>query len=318
MNTAGYEALRNSAAWIDLSGRGKIRVTGEDRARLLHAMTTNHVQQLVPGEGVYAFFLNAQGRIQADVNLFALKDQLLLDTEPEVKQKVYEHLDKFIIADDAYLADVTDDLATINIEGPGAQDVLNELGAQAPATEHGIAIWGNALVAAVTSTGSPGYSIFIPVSEKADLLVSLEKLEIPEADREAAEAVRLENGRPRYGTDFTDANIPQETQQMHALHFSKGCYLGQEIVERVRSRGHVNRVLVPLEIEAPEDVMTGKIEAGGKEVGTITSTAFSPSLNKVVAMGIVRAEALLAKDLTAAGYPALVKPSALPATTSKS
>src|SRR5579864_3455258 len=93
----GYDALRTRAAWLDLSGRGKIRMTGEDRARLLHAMTTNHIQQLTPGTGCYAYFLSAQGRILSDVNVLCREDHLLLDTEPETGAKVYEHLDKFII-----------------------------------------------------------------------------------------------------------------------------------------------------------------------------------------------------------------------------
>src|SRR6476659_7348186 len=106
----GYQALRESAAYLDLSKRGKIFVTGEDRVRLLHAMTTNHIQQLQAGQGCYAFFLNAQGRIVADVNVFVLPDRLLLDVEPELREKVYQHLDKFIIADDATLEDVSDSL----------------------------------------------------------------------------------------------------------------------------------------------------------------------------------------------------------------
>src|SRR3954470_2146452 len=100
MDRNSYDALRERAAWIDLTGRGKIRATGDDRARLLHSMTTNNIQALLPGEGCYTFFLTAQGRIIADANIFAMTDYLLIDTEPETKQRVYEHLDKFIIADD--------------------------------------------------------------------------------------------------------------------------------------------------------------------------------------------------------------------------
>src|SRR5260370_5428033 len=101
--TPGYNALANGAAILDLSSRGRIRVTGEDRARLLHAMTTNHVQQLKPGEGLYAFFLNAQGRILADAYVLCFEDHLLLDTEPETRTVVYQHLDRYIIADDVTL-----------------------------------------------------------------------------------------------------------------------------------------------------------------------------------------------------------------------
>src|SRR5437588_4121301 len=114
---AGYEALRSSAAWLDLPSRGKIIVTGEDRARLLHAMTTNHIQQLQPGQGCYAFFLSAQGRILGDSNVLCFADHFLLDTEPEIAGKIYEHLDHFIIADDVTLENLTPSLVTIAVEG---------------------------------------------------------------------------------------------------------------------------------------------------------------------------------------------------------
>src|SRR4026208_1066590 len=116
----GYQALRSGAAWLDLSTRGKIIARGEDRARLLHAMTTNHVQQLQPGEGCYAYFLNPQGRILADVNLFRRPEDFLLDVEPETREPLYQHLAKFIIADDVTLEDATSALATLDLEGPEA------------------------------------------------------------------------------------------------------------------------------------------------------------------------------------------------------
>src|SRR5215212_2003936 len=121
MDLHSYEALRERAAWIDLSNRGKIRVTGDDRVRLLHSMTTNHIQQLIPGSGCYTFFLTAQGRIIADANIFCMSDYLLIDTEPETRQRVLEHLEKFIIAADVLLHDFTNDYGTINLEGPTAE-----------------------------------------------------------------------------------------------------------------------------------------------------------------------------------------------------
>src|SRR5258705_8172653 len=109
----GYRALREAAAYLDLSTRGKIFLTGEDRVRLLHAMTTNHVQQLEPGQGCYVFFLNPQGRILADANLFVTPDRILLDVEPEVRERVYQHLEKYIIADDVTLEDASDSLSAL-------------------------------------------------------------------------------------------------------------------------------------------------------------------------------------------------------------
>jgi folate-binding protein YgfZ len=288
---SGYEALRENAAWIDLSGRGHIRATGEDRARLLHAMTTNHVQQLQAGQGCYAFFLSAQGRILADVNILAMADHLLLDTEPETAAKVYAHLDKFIIADDVTIEDVTGQWTAIGVEGPKAAEALRSLDAQLPTDDLSWTSWGNWVVARISATGAPGFRIFTPSDDRAQLIARLQSANIVAADAEAVKIVRLENGKPRYGEDITEAHLPQETQQMHALHFSKGCYLGQEIVERVRSRGHVNRLLMPLRISAQEAPAPGsKVVVQGKEIGEITSSAYSPALGCVVSLAYVRAE----------------------------
>src|SRR5580692_9770920 len=121
--TVGHEALLNSAGLLDLSLRGRIRVTGEDRARLLHAMTTNHVQQMKPGDGIYVFFLNAQGRILADACILCFEEHFLLDTAPETRQVVYEHLDNYIIADDVTLEDITEQTFSFGLEGPKAADI---------------------------------------------------------------------------------------------------------------------------------------------------------------------------------------------------
>jgi len=142
----GYKELRGGAAWLDVSGRGKIRVAGEDRARLLHAMTTNHIQQLTPGTGCYAFFLTAQGRILADVNVLCRQDSFLLDAEPETPHKLLEHLDKFIIADDVTLEDLTPALATIAVEGRNhptslLRQGLPHLGAAMAPTWSGGRLW---------------------------------------------------------------------------------------------------------------------------------------------------------------------------------
>jgi aminomethyltransferase len=293
MDRNSYDALRERSAWIDLTGRGKIRATGEDRARLLHSMTTNNIQALLPGEGCYTFFLTAQGRIIADANVFAMTDYLLIDTEPETKQRVYEHLDKFIIADDVTLHDFTKDYATVSVEGPQAEEVLRRLDLPAAHLPCSIAEWSHCEVAHVTYTGQGGYSMFIPCEHKDEITAKLTAAGVVKADLPTADVVRIENGRPRYGVDILETSLPQETQQMHAVHFAKGCYLGQEIVERVRSRGHVNKLLVPIEIDASVAPAAGaRIDADGKEVGAITSAAFSPAKNKVVALGIVRADAL--------------------------
>ncbi|MGD0296371.1 MAG: folate-binding protein [Bryobacteraceae bacterium] len=280
----GYDALRNGAAWLDLSARGKIKLLGEDRARLLHAMTTNHIQQLTPGSGCYAFFLTVQGRILADVNVLCRPDHFLLDLEPETREKVYQHLDHYIIADDVTLEDATGATATIAVEGPKSAEVLHAAGAPTPEVDYSSAGWGARLVARLNSTGSPGFFVFAPESEKAELIAQLEAAGAVAGDAEAFNVVRLEHGKARYGEDLSERFLAQEANQPHALHFSKGCYLGQEIVERVRSRGQIHRVLMPLVLDEKEPPPPGtKLENS-----EITSAAYSPALDKVVALAYVR------------------------------
>jgi tRNA-modifying protein YgfZ len=288
----GYYELRGGAAWLDVSSRGKIRVAGEDRARLLHAMATNHIQQLTPGMGCYAFFLNAQGRILADANVLCRHDSFLLDTEPETLQKLLEHLDKFIIADDVTLENVTPTLATIAVEGPKSSDVLTAAGAPALQTSYGANVeLGTALVARLSVTGSLGFFIIAPVAEKDEIIRTLHAAGAVPADEEAFRVVRLEHGKPRYGEDISERYLAQEANQADALHFQKGCYLGQEIVERLRSRGLIQRVLKPLEIEGqtPPEPRT-KLQISGAPAAEITSAVYSPALGKVAALGYVRVE----------------------------
>lgn len=289
---AGYEALHEGAALIDLTGRGHIRATGEDRARLLHAMTTNHIQQLKPGECAYAFFLTAQGRIIADVNVLCTDDALLLDTEPAYRATVYQHLDKFIIADDVTLEDETDAMCVFGLEGPRARHYLEQLGAAATPEANQWVAWRSNVTAAISATGAEGYRLFAPAALRDEIHEWINGLGVPMATEEEWNTVRVENARPRYGADITDRQIPQETQIMRALHFSKGCYLGQEIVERVRSRGHVNRKLVQMEIDGDADQVTKQLTVDGREVGETTSAVWSPKRGRIVALGYVRTEVI--------------------------
>ena len=291
----GYDALRNRAAWLDLSTRGKIKLTGEDRARLLHAMTTNHIQQLTPGTGCYAFFLNDKGRVLADANVLCRPDYFLLDVEPEAREPLYQHLDRFIIADDVTLEDMTDTTATMAVEGPQSAEVLQRAGAPIPDAEYSSAEWEAgpvaSLVARLNSTGDPGFFIFAPIAERPALIARLEAAGAEPADAEAARVVRLEHGKPRFGEDISERFLAQEANQPHALHFSKGCYLGQEIVERVRSRGQIHRVLMPLTLETKEPPAPGaRIKIDDGRAAEITSAAYSPGLDKVVALAYVRTE----------------------------
>jgi aminomethyltransferase len=219
-----------------------------------------------PGDAQYTFFLNAQGQIQADAYILCFEDHFLLDVEPEVRHSLYEHLDRFIIADDATIEDVTDQIPCFAIEGPKAE--------------------ANAV--AISFTGARGFRIYGAAPDG-----------LPVATMEDAEAARIMHFKPRYGRDITDRSLPQETQQMKtAVHFQKGCYLGQEIVERVRSRGHVNRVLMGFTGEADTaPAADAKVVYGGKEDGDVTSTAVVDG--KLYGLAIVRSQ--IAKPGTLVG-----------------
>jgi len=265
-----------STMLFELPQRGRIKASGEDRKRLLHAMCTNHVQQLEPGQGCYAFFLSAQGRIQSDVTILCREDHLLLDLEPAQRAPIFQHLDKYIIADDVTLEDVSDQQTTLAVEGPEAAAILTAIGAELPANDYSSVEWAGRLVVKTTYTGAPGYHIYLSPLDAPILRETLEDAGARPATEDEVERARICNGKPRYGVDIVETTLPQETQLAHALHFSKGCYLGQEIVERIRSRGHVNKVLKRIEFEgdAPE--------------GTITSRTVDPATGRTVALAYVR------------------------------
>jgi folate-binding protein YgfZ len=284
---SGYQGLRHGAAWIDLSARGRILVRGRDRARLLHNITTNEVKKMTAGSGSYAFLLNPQGRIQADLNLFCFDDHFLIDTEPELREKVHLHIKRYIIADQVELEDVTAQTASIGLEGPGAAGILTTLGAPVPPADYAHAAWNDATIAAVTVTGQPGVRIFCPTESAAPIVRQFEAAGAVAATPAEVREVRIENGRPRYGEDIRDTSLPQETQQMHAVSFNKGCYLGQEIVERIRAQGRVNKKLTRVVLEgtvlpAPGDKTT--IDGAEAE---ITSAVQSAS-GEIVALAYVR------------------------------
>ncbi|MBI3208307.1 MAG: folate-binding protein YgfZ [Candidatus Solibacter usitatus] len=272
----GYRALREGAARLDLDARGRFRVLGEDRVRLLHAMTTNHIEQLKPGESCYAFFLSTQGRILGDVNILCLEDCFLLDTEPALHDALFAHLDKYIIADDVVLEDARMDHTAIGVEGPSAPAALKNF---------------SACKAPFTTTGAEGARLFVKREERDGVIAQLRELGVVEAAAEDQEIVRLEHFRPRYGADITEKNLVHETQMLNAIHFSKGCYIGQEIVERVRSRGQVHRLLVPLYLDSAEPPSKGTaVTSAGVAAGEITSAAFSPALGKCVAFAYLKGE----------------------------
>jgi len=288
--TEGYQALRHGAAWINVSARGRFVARGRDRARYFHNVTSNDVKKLAPGSGCYGFVLTPQGRIQADLYLLCFAEYFLLDTEPELRERLPQLILRYKVADQVELEDVTGKISAIGLEGPGSAAVLASLNAPVPGEDSAHLAWCDATVAAVSLTGQPGFRIYCPADALGEMAAKIAAAGAKVATAEDARVVRIENGRPRFGEDIRDTSLPQETGQMQAVSFTKGCYVGQEIVERIRAQGHVNRKLVRLEIDAAEPPATGaRLTADGADVGEITSSTISPESGKVVAIGYVRA-----------------------------
>jgi folate-binding protein YgfZ len=280
------DSLLHSAGVSDLGWRGKILVTGSDRLRWLNGMVSNTVQSLPEGEGNYSFLLSVQGRIQGDCYVYQRSGDLLLDTGFDQIPTLLRHLDHFIIMDDVELADVSRQWTGFSLAGPGAARVLATLGFSptAPGVEHPRpenARLTAARIGEVPCTIIEAYHVAIPRFElwfaPEHVLSVWETLQAAGATPcglDAMETLRVLEGTPLYGIDLNDRDLPQETAQARALNFSKGCYLGQEIVERIRSRGKVNRQFrqFALHGERPPQLPM-ELRSGEQSVGRITSTA---------------------------------------------
>jgi folate-binding protein YgfZ len=295
---AEYDAACGSVGLIDLSDRGLLQVTGSDRLTFLQGMLSNDLLALRPFEGHYATILNQQGKVLADVRVLCAMNSIYLDFLEPLKDKIVAHLNRYLVADEVEIADRTDEYGMLSLQGPRAEALLAEYAGEARLPEqlahHAMFKVDAAAICAVRAshTGETGFDLIIP---RADLLSAAQRLtEIGRrfaavwVGAEALEILRVEAGIPVYGTDITEDNLLLETSLDSHVSFTKGCYLGQEIVERVRSRGHVNRKLRGLLINGTTPASHGDaIRADEKQVGAITSSVHSPRLSRAIALGYI-------------------------------
>lgn len=308
---AELDAIFHGAAVALLADRAFLRIAGPDATRWLNGMVTNNIQALQPGEGNYNFLLNAQGRILGDCAIYrnpsVEQPEFLLETDKPQVETIYEHLDRFIIMDDVELAYADVALTGIMLLGPNASHPLVSA-AHSPLPILGgsastVLLNGHqALILTPPSGGVPVYEVWFDSAASAEHSFHTFKTAVgTEATSSALEALRILSGTPRYGVDIrntaTAHELPQETAQTRALHFSKGCYLGQEIVERIRSRGNVHRTFSGFQLTgalpAPGTILSGDPDA--KPVGELTSVAAIPLTGNApiqLALGYVRREAL--------------------------
>ncbi len=288
-------ALLTSVAAFDADARVRLRITGEDRVRWLNGMVTNSVKGLAQGTHNYTFVLNAQGRIQGDATVFAFADHLILETDRSQAERLLAHLDHFIIMDDVELA-WADGRTTLGLAGPGARDLLIALGLPAPEAGSLVAVSDPAqmIVVGEDSPHVRRFSLWIGKAEAPGFWKRLLRAGAIPAGTVAIDALRVLEGTPLYGVDITEKTLAQETGQMRALNFNKGCYLGQEIVERVRSRANIHRAIRQFALHGEPTAPGTSLTADGVAIGELTSVAevALPHFTGGVALGLVRVEAL--------------------------
>ncbi|HTV57566.1 MAG TPA: glycine cleavage T C-terminal barrel domain-containing protein [Verrucomicrobiae bacterium] len=297
-----YRAAREAAALFDTNWHATFVLTGPDRARYLNAVVSNNVQGLAEGSGTLALLLNPQGRILAELEILRRPEQLVVRTHASARERTRETLEKYIIMDDVELADASDTTGSLAVEGPRAAAIIQEACGlvieELPAlSTRDVRVEQIACQAVVKSQfGLPGAE-FIARPEELRLLwgkmLAAVRAHGGQAmGMRALDALRLEAGIPWFPADFNDTVIPHEAalEETH-ISFSKGCYTGQEIVERVRSRGQVNRRRVRLKFSGSEPPARGtRLFAEGKEIGLVTSAEFSPREETPIGMGYVRRE----------------------------
>jgi tRNA-modifying protein YgfZ len=282
--TSGYRALTEGCGLVDRSERGKLALTGAEAKAFLQGQVTNDVEGLEPGHGCYAAFLTHKGKMLGDLRVLDLGDELLLDTERSALQELFNMIRRFKLGRDVELHKRTLELGLLSLIGPDARRVAGagELGA----AEHDNVRVGELLLVAT----DVGVDVFCPAGDTAAVRARLEAAGAVPVPEEAAEALRVERGRPRYGIDLDDTVIPQEAGlNERAVSFTKGCYVGQETVARLFYRGKPNRHLRGLRLSGgaePGD----ELRLGEKVVGHVRTVAHSP-VHGPIALAIVRREA---------------------------
>jgi folate-binding protein YgfZ len=302
---AEHTALRSSAGVVDLSFRSRLCLTGADRQRFLNGQVTNNVKDLKVGAGCYAALVTAKGKLESDLNVYCLADELLLDFEPGLSAKVASRFEKFIIADDVEVIDVAPHHGLLTLQGPKSWEVIDNtgLGLQLPAIPMNFTAATFLDVGEVYCMKQPrgateGFDLFVPTAALGDvfdkLLGAARNIGGRPCGCQALEMIRIEAGIPRFGADMDETNLaPEAGIDERAISYSKGCYIGQEVIARIRTYGQVAKSLRGLRL--PDDLKElpkrgDKLFHNDREVGYVTSALASPVFQRNIALGYVRRE----------------------------
>ncbi|MGB0582257.1 MAG: YgfZ/GcvT domain-containing protein [Limisphaerales bacterium] len=300
--------LQDGAGVIDLSFRGRVCVLGDDRASYLHGQLTQNINSIATGRGAYSALCNHKGRFESDLNVFNLENEILLDFEPGLTDLVTDRLNKNIVADDAELCDVSPHFGLISVQGPKSTEVVSKLGLdlEVPADSREI-VWtedatlGQVYLARFDRLNTTGFDLYIAqesVPAIADKLIAAAKeLGGGPVGWNAFESARIAAGIPRFGQDMTDANlVPEAGIADAAVSYKKGCYIGQEILNRLHTFAEVSKQLRVLDFSEGCPEVGAEIQHGDKRVGKITSVGASRALG-LVHKSAFEAEALNIGDL---------------------
>ena len=273
-----YSAVRDGGVGLlDLSDRGRISASGSEAVTFLNGLITNDLKTLEENRWMPAAFPNVQGRLLAAVRVIRRANDILLDTEAATREKVIKIIERFTLAGDFKVADLTDETALISVQGRGASELA-----------------GEAMIVPATHTAEKGFDILIDAKRKTTLWQTLVSAGATPVSTEVQEILRIEAGIARYGRDMDETNVITETNLDDAVSYTKGCYLGQEIIIRIKHRGHVAKKLTGLKFQTEQTIESGALikSVDDKEIGRVTSTTFSPKLGTTAGLGYVRYEYL--------------------------
>lgn len=309
---AQYDALHSRVAVVDRSrSDARLRVTGPDRREWLQGLLTNDMAALGPGRGCYAAYLTPQGRMLGDMRVYDRGDHVVLDIVADAREVLLSRLDQFIIMEDVVLEDISELTGCVSVAGPGAAGRLAAMLGLDPATLAALDEYAHVTVtvdgadglcASSRELGVDAYDVYLPTAQTAALLARLRALDVPMLDDDVVTTARVEAGRPRFGIDMDDETIPLEAGlEERAISFTKGCYVGQEVVIRVlhRGQGRVARRLCRIVSDAPAAApmadapwrVGAELRAGSRAVGRLTSVCASPQRKRLLAIGMVHRDA---------------------------
>lgn len=291
-----YEAVREGGAGlIDLSAtRGRIRVSGSEAAMFLNGLITNDVKNLTQNRWIPAVFPTVQGRLIGSVRVIrGSEPAFLIDTETASHEAVLKTVSRFTLAGDFKVADLTSETALLTVQGEKAAEVVEKVFGISNLPDNGVAETDGVTIFRASHTGEDGFDIVIDSSRKAEILQSLEDAGAQPVGEDTFEILRVEAGIARFGQDMDETNVVPETNLDDAVSYTKGCYVGQEIIVRIKHRGHPAKKLTGLRFETDQQIEPGAIirSKENQELGRVTSAVVSPRLGSI-GLGYVRYEHL--------------------------